>query len=91
MDAVDMWVSTRGSYLCYTPNFQLSAEDKDIVNEYETDCCTYFWEHTFKVISCQETMEDLDNVIATAMDMGMTQVVEAYNHSYQTYLEEHGA
>ena len=43
------------------------------------------------VISCQETMEDLDNVIATAMDMGMTQVVEAYNHSYQTYLEEHGA
>ncbi len=91
MDAVDMWVSTRGSYLCYPPNFQLSAEDKDIVNEYETDCCTYFWEHTFKVISCQETMEDLDNVIATAMDMGMTQVVEAYNHSYQTYLEEHGA
>ena len=36
-------------------------------------------------------MEDLDNVIATAMDMGMTQVVEAYNHSYQTYLEEYGA
>lgn len=91
MDAVDMWVSTRGSYLCYPPNFQLNTEDKELVNEYEPDCCTYFWEHVFKTISCQETMEDLDNVIATAMDMGMTQVVEAYNRSYQTYLDEYGA
>ena len=91
MEAVDMWVATRGSYLCYPPNFQLTAEDKDIVNEYESDCCTYFWEHAFKVISCQETMEDLDQVIETAMGMGMDQVVEAYNHSYQTYLEEYGA
>ena len=30
-EAVDMWVATRGSYLCYPPNFQLSTEGRDIV------------------------------------------------------------
>ena len=90
-EAVDMWVSTRGSYLCTPPNFQLTADDRDIVNEYETDCCTYFWEHVHKTISGQETMEELDSVIQTAMDMGMTEVVDAYNHSYQSYLETYGA
>ena len=60
-----------------------SAMDRDIVNSYETDCCTYFWEHVHKTISGQETMEELDSVIRTAMAMDMTEVVDAYNHSYQ--------
>ena len=89
-EAVDMWVATRGSYLCYPPNFQLSTEDRDIVNQYETDCATYFWEHVYKVIAGQETMEDLDATVQTAMDMGMTEVIDAYNHSYQNYLTQHG-
>jgi len=85
-EAVDMWVSARGSYLCYPPNFQLSTEDRDIVNTYETDCSTYFWENVFKVISNQATMEDFDQVVATTMEMGMNEVVEAYNNSYAEYL-----
>lgn len=89
-EAVDMWVATRGSYLCYPPNFQLSTEDRDIVNQYETDCTTYFWEHVYKVIAGQETMEDLDATVQTALDMGMTEVIDAYNHSYQDYLAQHG-
>lgn len=89
-EAVDMWVATRGSYLCYPPNFQLSTEDRDIVNQYETDCATYFWEHIYKVIAGQETMEDLDATVQTALDMGMTEVIDAYNHSYQNYLAQHG-
>ena len=89
-EAVDMWVATRGSYLCYPPNFQLSTEDRDIVNQYETDCATYFWEHVYKVIAGQETMEDLDATVQTALDMGMTEVIDAYNHSYQNYLTQHG-
>lgn len=89
-EAVDMWVATRGSYLCYPPNFQLSTEDRDIVNQYETDCATYFWEHVYKVIAGQETMEDLDATVQTALDMGMTEVIDAYNHSYQDYLAQHG-
>ena len=89
-EAVDMWVATRGSYLCYPPNFQLSTEDRDIVNQYETDCATYFWEHVYKVIAGQETMEDLDATVQTALDMGMTEVIDAYNHSYQNYLAQHG-
>lgn len=89
-EAVDMWVATRGSYLCYPPNFQLSTEDRDIVNQYETDCATYFWEHIYKVIAGQETMEDLDATVQTALDMGMTEVIDAYNHSYQDYLAQHG-
>lgn len=90
-EAVDMWVSTRDSYLCPPPNFQLSAADRDIVNTYETDCATYFWEHVFKTISGQETMEELDGVIETAMDMGMREAVDAYNHSYQEYLNAYKA
>lgn len=89
-EAVDMWVATRGSYLCYPPNFQLSTEDQDIVNQYEADCTTYFWEHVYKVIAGQETMEDLDATVQTALDMGMTEVIDAYNHSYQDYLAQHG-
>ena len=87
-EAVDMWVATRGSYLCYPPNFQLSTEDRDIVNEYENDCSTYFWEHVYKVIAGQETMDDFDTAVATALDMGMTEIVDAYNHSYQDYLAQ---
>lgn len=86
MEAVDMWVSTRGSYLCYPPNFQLSDEDQEIANTYETDCSTYFWEHVYKVICNQESMEDFDAVVQTALDMGMQEVVDAYNHSYAEYL-----
>ena len=88
-EAVDMWVATRGAYLCYPPNFQLSTEDRDIVNQYETDCATYFWEHVYKVIAGQETMEDLDATVQTALNMGMTEVIDAYNHSYQDYLAQH--
>ncbi|MBQ9269019.1 MAG: extracellular solute-binding protein [Oscillospiraceae bacterium] len=89
-DAVDMWVATRGSYLCYPPNFQLSTEDRDIVNQYENDCSTYFWEHVYKVIAGQETMEDFDTAVQTALDMGMTEIVDAYNRSYQDYLAQNG-
>ena len=87
-EAVDMWVATRGSYLCYPPNFQLSTEDRDIVQTYETDCATYFWEHVYKVIDGQETMEDLDAAVQTTLDMGMTEIIDAYNHSYQEYLAQ---
>ena len=85
-EAVDMWVSTRDAYLCYPPNFKLSDEDRDVVNQYESDCCTYFWEQTYKVISGQLTMDDFDAAVQTTMDMGMTEIVEAYNHSYVEYL-----
>ena len=87
-EAVDMWVATRGSYLCYPPNFQLSTEDRGIVQTYETDCATYFWEHVYKVIDGQETMEDLDAAVQTTLDMGMTKIIDAYNHSYQEYLAQ---
>ena len=89
-EAVDMWVATRGSYLCYPPNFQLSTEDRDIVNQYENDCATYFWEHVYKVIAGQETMEDFDTAVQTALDMGMAEIVDAYNRSYQDYLAQNG-
>lgn len=87
-EAVDMWVATRDSYLCYAPNFQLSSEDLETVNSYETDCSTYFWEQVYKVISCQLTMEDFDIAVQTTLDMGMTQVVDAYNHSYSEFLAQ---
>lgn len=80
--AVDMWVATRGSYLCYPPNFQLTSEDKEIVNTYETDCCTYFWENAYKAIVGQLTLEEFDQVVETTLEMGMQEVVDAYNHSY---------
>ncbi len=35
-------------------------------------------------------MEDLDATVQTALDMGMTEVIDAYNHSYQDYLAQHG-
>ena len=89
-DAVDMWVATRGSYLCYPPNFQLSTEDRDIVNQYENDCSTYFWEHVYKIIAGQETMDDFDTAVQTALDMGMSEIIEAYNNSYQDYLAMNG-
>lgn len=85
-EAVDMWVATRDSYLCYPPNFQLSSEDQEVVSTYENDCATYFWENTYKVISCQLTMEDFDAVVATTMEMGMNEIVDAYNHSYTEFL-----
>lgn len=85
-EAVDMWVATRGSYLCMAPNFQLSAQDQEVVSTYENDCSTYFWENTYKVISCQLTMEDFDQVVATTLDMGMNEIVDAYNHSYSEFL-----
>lgn len=85
-EAVDMWVATRGSYLCTAPNFQLSTEDQEIVSTYENDCSTYFWENTYKVISGQLTMEEFDQVVETTMDMGMNEIVEAYNHSYSEFL-----
>ena len=84
--AVDMWVATRGSYLCPPPNFQLSTEDRDIVNQYENDCATYFWEHVYKVIDGQETMDDFDAAVETTLDMGAQEIVDAYNRSYQDYL-----
>ncbi len=85
MEAVDMWVSTRGSYLCYPPNFQLTDSDQELVNSYETDCSTYFWENVYKVICNQATMDDFDAAVETALDMGMQEVVAAYNHSYSEY------
>ena len=89
-EAVDMWVATRGSYLCYPPNFQLSTEDRDIVNQYENDCATYFWEHVYKVIAGQETMEDFDTAVQTALDMGMAEIVDACNRSYQDCPAQNG-
>ena len=56
--------------------------------QYENDCSTYFWEHVYKVIDGQETMEDLDAAVQTALDMGMTEIIDAYNHSYQEYLAQ---
>lgn len=85
-EAVDMWVATRGSYLCTPPNFGLTSEDQEIVSTYENDCSTYFWENTYKVISCQLTMEDFDQAVQTTLDMGMNEIVEAYNHSYSEFL-----
>lgn len=89
--AMEMWTDSREAYLLIPKNATPTAEEQEIENQYGGDVATYLWENIFKIVTNQQSVDSYDDVIATANEMGLTELTESKQSCYDRYMESHPA
>lgn len=87
--AIDMWTECREDYLLIPKMATTNEDEQEIENEYGNDVSTYLWENIFKIVTGQLPLDDYDAVLETAYSMGLTELTEARQSSYDRYMENH--
>ena len=87
--AVEMWTAERDDYLLIPKNATATTEEQEIENRYGSDVATYLWENIFKIVTNQQSVDSFEDVLASAYEMGLTELTEASQARYDRYVASH--
>lgn len=87
--AAEMWTAEREAYMLIPKNATQTAEEQAVESQYGGDVATYLWENIFKIATNQQSLDSFDEVIETAYGMGLTELTEVRQASYDRYMEMH--
>ena len=89
MEILNTWALDRGANLTI-PGYYFTSEENAELAATENDISTYFYERIFEAVVGDITMEEWDNCVEEAYNMGLGRCEELYQIATDRYIERIG-
>ena len=89
METIKTWAIDRGNDLTI-PGYYFTTDEVTELSATATDISTYLYEEMYKAVVGEITMEDWDDSVDTAYDMGLDRCEELYKIATDRYIERIG-